>query len=229
MKVYHTSYSIVEKPDTRHSRKEIDFGPGFYVTPILAQAKRYIPRIKSVNKNPIVNVYEYNGNTSDLTHRRFEEYGREWLEFIVACRKGISQEHFDIIEGGVADDRVFETVTLYSLNYLPINEALRRLKYFKPTWQICFTTQKAIDQCLTFQWKEPLVDPRETLFHMKYSQIIGLVAKKLGVSQEKAMDLFYGSETFKALRDPGCDLYVMSDEYLAEDVCREQEDYIPEP
>lgn len=39
MEVYHTSNVRVEKPDTVHSRKELDFGPGFYFTSIRTQAE----------------------------------------------------------------------------------------------------------------------------------------------------------------------------------------------
>ena len=38
MKVYHGSKVAVKDPDTKHSRLEVDFGKGFYVTPIFEQA-----------------------------------------------------------------------------------------------------------------------------------------------------------------------------------------------
>lgn len=229
MNVYHTSTIVVEHPDTKHSRTKLDFGPGFYVTPFRVQAAQYLSRVKRRKGKPILNVYEYNGNTSGLSYRRFEGYDSEWLDFVMDCRGGVVKGDYDIIEGAVADDKVFETVNLFSNDLITKSTALERLRYHKPTWQICFATQKSIDQCLTFNHEETAINPREIIFQMKYSRIIGLMAKKLGVSREKAMDLFYTSETFAALRDPGCDLYVMSDEYLAEDVCREQEGYTPEP
>lgn len=39
MRVYHGSYVELAKPDIIHSRKKVDFGVGFYVTPIEEQAK----------------------------------------------------------------------------------------------------------------------------------------------------------------------------------------------
>lgn len=39
MMVYHGSYVELAKPDIIHSRKKVDFGVGFYVTPIEEQAK----------------------------------------------------------------------------------------------------------------------------------------------------------------------------------------------
>lgn len=41
MIVYHGGAAEVPNPDLGHSRKAVDFGPGFYVTPILDQAKRW--------------------------------------------------------------------------------------------------------------------------------------------------------------------------------------------
>ena len=41
MRVYHGSYVEVAEPDIIHSRKKIDFGIGFYVTPIEEQAKNW--------------------------------------------------------------------------------------------------------------------------------------------------------------------------------------------
>ena len=44
MLVYHASYTEITAPDTSHSRKYLDFGPGFYVTIIPEQAKKYAER-----------------------------------------------------------------------------------------------------------------------------------------------------------------------------------------
>ncbi len=44
MEVYHTSSVCIEHPDTTHSRKELDFGPGFYFTTIRYQAEKYAAR-----------------------------------------------------------------------------------------------------------------------------------------------------------------------------------------
>lgn len=46
MIVYHSSYMIVDKPDVLHSREDLDFGKGFYVTVLHEQAVRYAERFK---------------------------------------------------------------------------------------------------------------------------------------------------------------------------------------
>ena len=41
MIIYHGSYTEVRKPDIKYSRINLDFGRGFYVTPIEEQAKNW--------------------------------------------------------------------------------------------------------------------------------------------------------------------------------------------
>ena len=41
MLIYHASDTIVNNPDTMHSRTNLDFGKGFYATVIREQAERY--------------------------------------------------------------------------------------------------------------------------------------------------------------------------------------------
>ena len=44
MIVYHGSGQAIETPDLVHSRKAVDFGAGFYTTPILKQAMTVLLR-----------------------------------------------------------------------------------------------------------------------------------------------------------------------------------------
>lgn len=44
--VFHTSNTVVSTPDVLHSRKYLDFGLGFYVTPTKIQAINYAQRFK---------------------------------------------------------------------------------------------------------------------------------------------------------------------------------------
>lgn len=44
MILFHGSKVVVEKPDIDHSRKHVDFGPGFYATPLYNQAKSQMHR-----------------------------------------------------------------------------------------------------------------------------------------------------------------------------------------
>ena len=41
MILYHGSYLEIAEPDLTHSRLNVDFGPGFYVTPLREQAEKW--------------------------------------------------------------------------------------------------------------------------------------------------------------------------------------------
>lgn len=76
---------------------------------------------------------------------------KKGFDFVCSCRKGNECfRQFDIIEGGVANDKVFQTVDLYMAGVYNKEQALQRLVYEMPNNQICFTTQEAIDRCLSF-------------------------------------------------------------------------------
>ena len=78
-------------------------------------------------------------------------YKEDWLDFVIACRKGSPVwEKYDAVEGGIANDRVFNTIELYTAGLLPKAETLSRLSYEKPNNQICIHSQKIIDRYLRF-------------------------------------------------------------------------------
>ena len=84
----------------------------------------------------------------------FVQSFEEWLDFILACRNGKDIWKFDIVIGGVANDKVFNTIELYLDQLIDKTEAIRRLRYEKPNLQVCFRTQEAIDRYLRFEGSE---------------------------------------------------------------------------
>ncbi len=152
MIVYHGSNIKVDKPDLLHSRKNVDFGPGFYVTPIYEQAKKWADRFKRRGEQGVISQYELDEvQLANLKVLDFGSYSEEWLGFIMACRRELDQSDYDIVIGGVANDRVFNTVELYFDNLIDKGEAIKRLKFEKPNLQIAIRTQKALDTCLQYK------------------------------------------------------------------------------
>ena len=47
MILYHGSFQEVSNPDLEHSRTNVDFGRGFYTTPIYAQAIKWSEKFKN--------------------------------------------------------------------------------------------------------------------------------------------------------------------------------------
>ena len=150
--LYHGSTTIVEHPIVRLGLKDLDFGPGFYLTPLYDQAVRWAKRVRIIRKaeQAVVNTYKL---TTPTAYKRkcFEAYDEEWLNFIVDSRTGKRPwEGFDIVEGGVADDRVIDAVEAYINGYADISLTLSNLAFHKPNWQICILSQSLIDMHLRF-------------------------------------------------------------------------------
>ena len=150
MLVYHSTDVYFNSPDVIHSRQALDFGKGFYVTRLKEQAEKYAGRFLRVNKDAFMLIFEYSPDP-DLRVKVFDSYNEEWLDFVCSCRKGEDlYKQYDIIEGGIANDKVFQTVDLYMSGIYTKDQALQNLAYEMPNNQICFTSQKAIDRCLKF-------------------------------------------------------------------------------
>lgn len=152
--VYHGSTEEIKKPLVHVGRSNLDFGPGFYTTDIHLQAKEWAEKVAAYRDcTPIVSTYHLHQAEiiHNSRHKIFTAYDREWLEFVTASRLGKDVwKEYDYIEGGIANDRVVNTVRLYMTGYVSADEALRRLKYYKPTNQICILNQRLLDEYLTF-------------------------------------------------------------------------------
>lgn len=136
-----------------HSRKFLDFGQGFYVTTLKDQAVKYAQRFIRRGKEAWLNIYELDEDfmSSSFIIREFEKYDANWLDFVVACRKGIVIGNYDIVKGGIANDKVFRTVDLFFSGDITKEEALRRLLFELPNDQLCIRSQKILDNYLTFK------------------------------------------------------------------------------
>ena len=113
MILHHGSYTAVANPDLLYSRANTDFGRGFYLTPLYDQAKNWCQRFKRRGKDGIVSRYVLDDDAfAKLKLLRFAAYSGDWLDFMMACRRGTDTSDYDAVSGGVADDRVFNTVEL---------------------------------------------------------------------------------------------------------------------
>lgn len=150
MLVYHTSDQCFVYPDVVHSRSALDFGKGFYATRLKEQAVSYADRFLKVGIDAVLHTYEFTID-SGLKIKVFDSYNEEWLDFVCSCRNGSDiYKRYDIVEGGVANDKIYRTVDLYMTGVYNKEQALDKLIYEKPNHQLCFITQKAIDRCLKF-------------------------------------------------------------------------------
>ena len=145
MELYHGSSQIVHNPEIRMTKFNKDFYFGFYCTALYQQAVRWATRFG----DGYVNIYDYTANP-DLKVLRFETMTDEWLDFIAARRNG-QAHHYDIVEGPMADDTIFNYVQGFLDGNISREAFWDLAKYKKPTHQICFNTPKAL---LTLHFKE---------------------------------------------------------------------------
>ena len=62
---------------------------------------------------------------------------------------------------------------------------------------------------------------RKSVLWRKQSHIIMMLAEIFQIDAERALDLFYSTETYRHLADPKYGLYLMSDQYLVENILEE--------
>ena len=161
--VYHGANALVQNPEIRPVSRPMDFGTGFYATTLITQAAEWA-RKKSIKEGgtPIVSVYNLNmGNIeSERSIKSFAGTSDDWIDFILkhrkasaynavsvdisgksrrrlVAKKGIHHE-FDLVMGEVADDDVFDAITLYEVNVITYDELKRRLRTKRENDQLCF-------------------------------------------------------------------------------------------
>ena len=62
---------------------------------------------------------------------------------------------------------------------------------------------------------------RDSVLWRKQARIIMALASALSISEERALDLFYSTETYRQLADSKYGLQLMSDGYIVENVLAE--------
>ena len=148
IRLYHGSTMSVRKPSLRPGRANADFGKGFYTTSNQEQAERWahIKQEREEAKRAVVSIYEFDETLLDspeLNIRRFTGADEAWLYFVTDCRK--SRGHnFDLVQGPVANDKVFTTVNLFESGVLSAEAAILQLRAYKTYDQLSFHTEKVI-------------------------------------------------------------------------------------
>lgn len=241
--VYHGSTCPVKQPLAGVCRPNLDFGVGFYVTDVRRQAERWALRVADTrNKGEAwLSIYELDKEAICAKYRylHFAAYDGAWLDFVVACRRGNNMwQDYDVIEGGIADDRVVRTIDLYLRGDYTRDEALARLIHQEPNNQICLVNQEVIDCYLCLKETVSLSIESEIqntvsnqyqqsadpVMQTKYLGIIESLTKLLHISPEQALDIFYSSDTYRDLSHYKGDLYIMSIDYLTNKVIEELRD-----
>lgn len=154
MKLYHGSNVEIITPDLSKSKPYKDFGQGFYLSPLhaqaLAMARQKVDQYQS--GTPCVTFFEWDrdGALADpaLKVKFFDGYSREWAEFILANRNRelIHPVHdYDIVIGPIADDGVTFQLRRYRAGAITMERLIDELKYAQGlTVQYFFGTPHAL-------------------------------------------------------------------------------------
>ncbi|MDR0546420.1 MAG: DUF3990 domain-containing protein [Dysgonamonadaceae bacterium] len=120
MRVYHGSYTKIDRIDLSKCASHKDFGRGFYVTKFRKHAENWVSIIGEKNdRQGFVTEFDYIEDSfaeNICKIKRFDKYNEEWLDFILMNRDRKIPEpahDYDIVEGPVADDKVQVTLRLY--------------------------------------------------------------------------------------------------------------------
>ena len=158
--VFHGGTEPIVTPICKFGRPNLDFGQGFYVTDLREQAIAWANNMaRNRQQTAMLNRYLMNREAilQNMRCKVFEAYDAEWLEFIVGNRGGQnSAKDYDYIEGGVANDRVIDTINLYTVGLMDLNTALRELSKHQPNNQMCILNQEIICKYFVYDGTESL-------------------------------------------------------------------------
>ena len=149
MILYHGSNVAIDHIELEKSKPFKDFGQGFYLSENERQALD-MAQLKALTfgGKPFVSKFEFDTSlmhNSDLRIKIFKEYSEEWADFVFANREGTDIEHYDIVYGPIANDKVGLQIRKLKDGSIDKTELLNRLKYMKGiTFQYYFGTERAI-------------------------------------------------------------------------------------
>ena len=148
MLLYHGSTMAVRKPIVSRGRSKTDFGKGFYTTTSREQAEKWakIKRDRAKGTKAIVSVFEIDDAIfSNRSYKimNFDGATKEWLDFVVACRRGESHD-YDIVEGPMADDTIWDYVEDFIAGNITREAFWVLVKFKYPTHQLVFCTATAL-------------------------------------------------------------------------------------
>lgn len=65
-------------------------------------------------ENAVISVFNFDETALEkVNFIQFDSYSESWLDFVLHCRTGKDNSDYDIVIGGVANDKVFNTVELF--------------------------------------------------------------------------------------------------------------------
>lgn len=138
--LFHTGFSEIQSPDVHFSRKNADFGQGFYLSPNEAFSRRWARFRKG--QQTILNQYCL--RTKGLKIRRFTR-DKAWFEYIFSNRAGKQDalQDIDVVIGPIANDTIYDTWGVLTSGLISAELALQLLSVGPAYEQVVLKTDKA--------------------------------------------------------------------------------------
>ena len=153
LELYHGGEKPVKVPQVVSPKtvRPLDFGSGFYTTTSQDQARKWIGiRLRQhAYETGCVSHFTVDRNAlveSGLKMLVFNGPEEAWFDFVMDNRHTAGFSHdYDIVMGPVANDNVYETLTLFEDGIITKTEAIARLKTYKLVDQVLFHTEAALE------------------------------------------------------------------------------------
>jgi hypothetical protein len=207
VKVYHGSDTQMEEIDLEKCKPGKDFGCGFYVTKLKEQAETMAVRVSKWNrKKPVVTEFDFDELVlidNDLKILVFDDYTEEWFDFVILNRKNKKRQQvhdYDIVEGPVANDKIFTQIDDYLEGTITKEQFFSDLVY-NPSHQICFCTVQSLQALSLAKGKFD-----SAVYHID-SAILQALMTDCGMNELGVTDKYYTSQTYLQLADETTEFY----------------------
>lgn len=158
MEVYHGSNIEINQIDFNKYRPYKDFGKGFYLTTIKAQAEKMASRVARIyGGKPCVTIFDFDEaaiTNRELNVRVFNEPNKEWAMFVINNRNSTFSpasdlecnldNKYDLVIGPIADDDLALLFRQFSKGFIDVDTLVRAMKYKDLTNQYSFHTEKSL-------------------------------------------------------------------------------------
>lgn len=143
VRLYHTGFQVIEKPDIHYGRKNADFGQGFYLSDDGEFSKRWAKQRKGTET--FLNRYELVADR--LKIKRFTR-DEEWFSYIFDNRAGREDrlKEYDVIVGPIANDTLYDTWGVITSGFFEPTLGLELLRIGPMYEQTVIKTEKALAQ-----------------------------------------------------------------------------------
>ena len=156
MILYHGSNIAIDVIDLGKSKPNKDFGKAFYLSEQKQQAEEMAAvTVERFGGKPVVTAFEFDETclkNTQLRYKSFNEYSREWADFILANRDADTEtniHNYDIIYGPIANDSVGRQIFNLKEGYIDFEEFMKRLHFMKGiSFQYAFCTELAISKLI---------------------------------------------------------------------------------